>query len=291
MRHLSFSAFLVVALASCNGGIDEPEIIMDTPVAAAFTAHIGPVSRAAGTTWGTDDRIGITGTSGTIAYANVEYKIDNQTQTQGSFTAVGEGIFYQTTGNVTFTAYYPFTGTDGTAQTTITGNTRAASQTAAAQPGIDYLWAQATGSYKTPVKFTFDHKMSLLTLTFTAGDGFEDLTDMTAYTVGGLKMDGTFDPATGTATATGTAENLTISDMNLKALILYPQTPASGGVKISAVVDGQTYSCSLPDITELAAGKEYKLEIKVSKTGLSVSEYTINSWTSGGNHKGNATMP
>lgn len=287
MKHFSFFAFLVMALASCSSDLDEPGTI-DEPVAAKVTAHIGPVSRAAGTSWSADDEIGISGVSGMTAYTNVKYSIADAAS--GRFTPAGAGIFYQTTADVVFTAYYPFRGSDGTVQASVSDNTRADNQTAAAQPGIDYLWARATGGYKKPINFAFDHKMSRLSLTFTAGDGFENLTKMTAYTVGGLKMEGTFDTATGTTTATGTVEDLTINDMTLTGLILYPQTPDNNGLKISTVVDGKTYSCTLEEITELAAGNEYKMDIKVSKTGLSVTGCTISSWGNGGSFNGNATL-
>lgn len=280
MKHLSFFAFLVMALASCNGGLDEPGTI-GKPVAAEVTAQIGPVSRAVGTSWGEKDRIGISGVSGTTAYANVKYNITDASS--GRFTPASAGIFYQTTADVVFTAYYPFTGTDGTAQASITGNTRADNQT----EGIDYLWAQATGSYKKPVNFAFDHRMSRLSLTFTNGDDI-DVSELTAYTVEGLKMEGTFDTTTGTATATGIAETLTISDPEQKSLILYPQT-TSGSVKISATVSGQTYSCNL-NIAELKAGMNYDISIRVSKTGLSVTGSTITPWGEGGSFNGDTTM-
>lgn len=286
MKQLFIFAFSVLALVSCNSGTDLPEAI-GKPVAAEVTAHIGAVSRAAGTEWGENDRIGISGVSGTTTYSNVEYKIVNKTL--GSFTPAGDGIFYQTTADVVFTAYYPFTGTNGTAQATVTGNTRADNQTAAAQPGIDYLWAQATGNYSTKrsVKFTFDHKMSRLSLTFTSGDGI-DVSALTAYSVDGLKMTGTFNTATGVATATGNAETLAISDPAQTSLILYPQV-TGGSVKISAVVDGQTYSCNL-SIEELEAGMDYDISIRVSKTGLTVTSCNINAWGNGGSFDGNATL-
>lgn len=287
MKHSSFLAFLVMALVSCNSDTDLPEAI-GKPVAAEVTAHIGPVSRAAGTEWGVNDRIGVSGVSGTTTYSNVEYKIVNNTL--GSFTPAGAGIFYQTTDDVVFTAYYPFTGTNGTAQTSITGNTRAENQTAAAQPGIDYLWAQATGNYsdKRSVDFVFYHKMSRMSLTFISGDDI-NVSDLTAYSVDGLKMEGTFDTATGTATATGSIETLTINEPVLTSLILYPQ--ATGGrVKISATVGGQTYSCNL-NIAELKAGMDYDISIRVSKTGLTVTGCTIADWGNGGSFSGDATMP
>lgn len=285
MKQLFIFVFSVLALISCDSGTDRPEAIME-PVAAEVTARIGPVSRAAGTDWAENDRIGISGVSGSKTYANVEYRIADAAT--GEFTAVGNGIFYQTNQPVVFTAYYPFTGTDGTAQASIAGNTRAGNQTAAAQPGIDYMWAQATGSYKKPVNFSFSHKMSRLSLTFVSGDGI-DVSDMTSFSVDGLKMEGTFDTATGTATATGIAETLTVSDPALTSLILYPQEVA-GGIVIRVLIDGQTYGCLLENIEELLPGMDYAITITVSKTGLTVSSCTIADWGNGPNYNGDATL-
>ena len=278
LKHISVFALLGMILAGCDGAHDMPGTI-GNPVAAEITARIGAASRASGTIWEDDDRIGISGVSGKEAYVNEEYRIaDRKT---GRFTAVGAGIFYQTTAPVTFTAYYPFTGSAAPGQApVITGNTRADSQTAAAQPGIDYLWAQASGDYKTPVDFTFHHRMSRLSLTFTNGEGI-DVSEMTAYSVEGLKMTGTFDTATGTASATGAAETLTISDPSLTSLILYPQA-TGGNMKIKTVIAGQSYSC-MPEITELKPGVDYAYTIRVSKTGLTVSSCTISDWNDGGN--------
>lgn len=286
LKHISVFALLGMILAGCDGAHDMPGTI-GNPVAADITARIGAASRASGTSWGDDDRIGISGVSGSEAYVNEEYRIaDRKT---GRFTAVGAGIFYQTTAPVTFTAYYPFTGSAAPGQApVITGNTRADSQTAAAQPDIDYLWAQASGDYKTPVDFTFHHRMSRLSLTFTNGEGI-DVSEITAYSIEGLKMTGTFDTATGTASATGAAETLTISDPSLTSLILYPQA-TGGNMKIKTVIAGQSYSC-MPEITELNPGVDYAYTIRVSKTGLTVSSCTISDWNDGGSFSGDATMP
>ncbi len=286
MKQALLFTVAVLALASCKGVTDEPATTGE-PVAAEVTAHIGPVSRVSGTSWDEGDRIGISGVSGTKAYINTEYRVADRAK--GSFSAVGSGIFYQTPAEVTFTAYYPYTASPiAGKEPVITGNTRAAAQSAASQSGIDYLWAQAAGSYKKEVNFSFEHRMSRLSLAFTAGADI-NLSELTSYTVHGLKMEGTFDTATGIATATGAPEPLTISNPALTSLILYPQA-TGGSVKISAVVSSQTYSCNL-NITELKAGMDYTISIKVSKTGLTVTSGTISDWGDGGSFGGNATMP
>ncbi len=86
MKQLFIFVFSVLALISCDSGTDLPEAIME-PVAAEVTARIGPVSRAAGTDWAENDRIGISGVSGSKTYANVEYRIADAAP--GEFTAVG----------------------------------------------------------------------------------------------------------------------------------------------------------------------------------------------------------
>ncbi len=130
--------------------------------------------------------------------------------------------------------------------------------------------------------------MSRLSLTFVSGDGI-DVSDMTSFSVDDLKMEGTFDTATGTATATGIAETLTVSDPALTSLILYPQEVA-GGIVIRVLIDGQTYGCLLENIEELLPGMDYAITITVSKTGLTVSSCTIADWGNGPNYNGDATL-
>lgn len=283
MKKIYLAAVAVLALTACSSE-NEPAVPGQSD-AATITASIGEVkSRAVNTNWTAGDKIGITTANNTKEYVNMEYTVVNVAA--GTFT--GTPIYFQKDGaDVTFTAYYPFAGTEGTAAGVIAGNTRAANQTATAQPSVDYLWAQTSGSRQNHnINFTFAHKMSKLTLTFKNGDD-TDVSAISAYTVGGLKHEGSFNTADGSTAATAdAAEDLTIattgvtSGSAVPSVILYPQTVAANSVTLAVVLDGETYYCVLPiKDNELAAGSNYNFTVKINKTAMSVVGSTITDWT------------
>ena len=203
-------AALALALAACNN--DNEILNNDGPVAAKFAAGITPVTRASGTTWDAGDRIGITGI-GTV-YDNVPYILKN-----GTFEAEGTVIYFQTTEEVVFRAYYPYSPTGGPFPVTTDADAQEN------QPAIDLLFASgATGSTSSPdVEFTdktdkggedhsFHHCMSQLTLSFEEGSGVNfDLVKPAGYTLSGLKLEGSFDTASGTATVGERADLLRLA--------------------------------------------------------------------------------
>lgn len=270
---------IALTLASCSQS-DEPGQLSE-PKQASFSAQIGQTSsRAADTQWTAADAIGISGVSGSKTYSNVKFVT---AAGDGNFASAGEAIYYQTTDEVTFTAYYPYAAAGGV----ITASTADQSQ----QPSFDFLWAQASGSYASPaVNFNFAHKMSRLALTFVNGNDV-DLTGMT-YTVGGLVADGTFDTATGEAKIAAEAALTTlsapVSTEGKSSLIVFPQS--AGTLEVTATAGGQKYTCEL-SLGTLAAGASYNISITVKKTGMTVTGSTISDWTEGGNFSGEATIP
>lgn len=273
-------ATLAMIMAACSNDDDN-----NNQPTARFTAeiHDATLTRAAGTNWHENDEIGITATGNAAMsqYTNIKYATTNG---DGNFT--GSPIYFQDDNTVTFTAYYPFYGTEGTAAETLENNTK--TQTTEHQKKIDYLFAEAKDKNcnNANVTFQFFHQMSQITLTFKQGND-TDISNITAYTISGLKMEGTFNTADGTATAKaeGSAEGLTIegisglsgSEAEVAPVILYPQKVKS--VTLTVTLGGQNYSCEL-DIKdeELKAGNNYTFDITVSKTGLTVQKSGIEGW-------------
>lgn len=272
-----------ISLTSCSNN-DEPSIVNDG--AAIVTANIGEVeTRASDTSWAIGDAIGISTTSGTevkTQYANMKYS----TTGNGDFTHVGgraSGIFFQSMDAVTFSAYYPFTGTEGTAPGTITGST--SDQTK--QTTFDYLFAEnGTASRTDPeLELAFKHKMTRLILKFQTDtqNGFSasEVSDGT-FTIGGIKLNGTFNTADGTATAAGDAStswtiNATpteVSNVRTYSMIFFPQTVSS--LAVTATIDGENYGCEISPA--LNAGTSYSYTITIKKTGLEVGDCTISNW-------------
>ena len=282
-------AALALSLAACTN--DEMTTATDGKVALKVNASIGTVdTKASGTQWSRYDQIGISTVDGTAtSYANVCYEWDG-----GSFTTPADNaIYFQSPETVAFHAYYPFTGELGTTVQPLTGvSTDATNQTAGNQPLIDFLYASgATASKDKPtVSFTgghaFTHRMSQITLTFIEGDDM-DLDGPFSYTLGGLKLQGTFDPQTGTATADDvtaaplavnlTGVQTTNGSCTAPSLILFPQDAA--GIPITVTVGGQDYTATLTvKEGKLQSGCNYTWEVTVSKTGLKVGDAEIKGW-------------
>lgn len=294
-----FLGMVALAFAACNN----EEVINDGPVAAQVSAGIESVqTRAAGTNWDSNDQIGISCTGGKTSYTNVLYTVSDASS--GSFSSTAP-IYFQDLEEVTFSAYYPYTADGGTIEKTIT----AADQEAEAQKQIDYMFANgAKASKQNPyVKFTnegdtdarFRHRMSQLSFTFNQGAD-TDLTDMTDFTVSGLKMKGTFNTENGTATATAEqAADLkitgtpSVSDTYTRSLILFPQQVESGKFNLSLTLGGETYKTELSipqNGTALVTGSKYTYTITVKKTEIIVSQSSIEGWGNGGNGSGTAEM-
>lgn len=292
MKKIYFFAAAALALAACD---NDDKYADNEPVAAQITANIGNSisSRAAGTAWATGDKIGITTLRGSESkYVNMEYTTE---KADGVFT--GTPMYFQDAqAEVTFTAYYPFTGTEGTAPGIVENNTRAEQQTLENQPTFDYLWDSRVGKKGQPnINFEFAHKMSKITMTFQDGEGTH-VSKITSYSFDGLVLEGTFDPATGEAKAKEMAsETLTLNVENVisgsarPSIIVYPQTTA-GQVVLHIVKDGQTYKCELAFAGgKLEAGTDYQYTIKLNKTGAEVTNSEIHPWSSQ-TGTGDATM-
>ena len=243
-RFFAFAA-LALTLAACN---NDNENLNDGPVAAQFIADITPATRvnSEGTDWTDGDRIGVTG----AGFTNVPYKREN-----GKFVTDGTTIYFNDTETHTFHAYYPYQSDGGT----VTVSTAADKQGA----DIDFLFASgATGDTHNPtVSFTdktdkggpdnsFHHCMSLIKFTFKAGDGiiFNE-TEPSGYTVDGLKLEGTFDTATGTTAVTAASESpitMQLGGATTSQVIILPQGVTTS-LDLTVSFNGLDYTATLPN--------------------------------------------
>lgn len=310
MKSKYLVAALALTLAACSNDETEKQVTNE-PTAARFYGEISDATtRAAGTAWTADDAIGVTGKSGDITYTNIKYKFAEAGKPFGVATA-GNTIYYQDYQSVNFTAYYPFSGTEKSAAQTVSKTIEAADQDVTnksveskftPQSQIDFLYGTGTGARGTDdgkVEFDFEHKMSKLILNFTQGNEV-DLNDLTQYKLDGLEMNGTFNPADGTAAAntTETTKTLTIAstDGNFtpassaqvpSSLILFPQTASTATLTVT--LDGKTYTATLtlPAKTApatgngLESGKKYTYNVTIGTKEMIVSEADITDWTEG----------
>ena len=307
MKKYAFFAAAALMLAACSN--EEVTTVPDGEVALKVNAAIsGTVTRASGTKWDVNDQIGIStvGTTTQTSYANIPY-----TWNGSSFDSDGTDIYFQdATETVTFRAYYPYV----VSNTYTDVSTSAENQTTANQPKIDFLFATgATASKGTPtVNFTgdhaFNHCMTQITIEFKEGNDVDfDNGLLTAYTLSGMVMSGSFDTETGVATAADEdAKDLTISLNNVTttsgayttSVIVFPQENVEN-IPLSVTVDGQTYKATL-SVPQTPAGSEtrtglqpgcnYRFPVTVNKTDLTVGAAEINDWTPVTDDENTATM-
>lgn len=286
-RFFAFAA-LAVTLAACNKDNNET-LNTNDPVAARFTAEIAPATRvnSEGTEWTEGDRIGVTG----AGFTNVPYKRE-----YGMFVPDGTVIYFDDTETHTFHAYYPYQAEGGTVTVTTTADKQG--------PGIDFLFASgATGDTHNPeVSFTGDHAfkhcMSLIKFTFKAGDGvmFSE-TEPAGYTLGGLKLIGTFDTATGTTAVTAIAESpidMQLNGATASQVIILPQE-VTIPLDLSVSYNGQSYKATLklpetPTANFYTAGYAYTYNITLNNKDIEVNEPDITPWEPGDSFNANTTL-
>lgn len=285
IRHFALAA-LAISMAACTS---DNENLNDGPVAAKFIADITPATRvnSEGTEWTEGDRIGVTGAN----FTNVPYKRE-----YGMFVTDGTVIYFSDTETHTFKAYYPYQAEGGT----VTVSTAADKQ----GTDIDFLFASgATGDTRNPtVEFTGDHAfkhcMSLIKFTFKPGDGimFSE-TEPASYTLGGLKIEGTFDTATGTTAVTAAANSPITMQLNgatASQVIILPQE-VTIPLDLSVSYNGQSYKATLklpetPTANFYTAGYAYTYNITLNNKDIEVSEPTITPWKDGDSFNANSTL-
>ena len=290
-RLFAFAA-LALSLAACT---NDNEVMDNGPVAARINAEISDAvaTRASGTQWAVGDRIGISTVEGTAdSYANVCYEWNGNSFT----TSPEKAIYFHTTEDVVFRAYYPYDENGKTLKATTDGEAQKN------QPKIDFLYATgATANTRKPeVNFTdgnpvgttnpdpaldhsFHHCMSQITLTFGAGDGVDfSQVKPIGYELDKVKLTGTFNPADGTAAADDEEKSGTLgmdlADGTLtSSVILFPQTVTA--LPLYVKYNGERYKATL-NIPEgaLQAGNNYTYTVKVRNRGIEVSQATIAAW-------------
>lgn len=284
-RFFAFAA-LALTLAACN---NDNENLNDGPVAAKFIADITPATRvnSEGTDWTDGDCIGISG----AGFINIPYVRES-----GQFVPEDKTIYFNDTETKIFNAYYPYQSDGGT----VTVSTAADKQ----GTGIDFLFASgATGDTHNPtVSFTGDHAfkhcMSLIKFTFKAGDGISfNETEPAGYTLEGLKLEGTFDTATGTTAVTATSNTpitMQLGGATTSQVIILPQEVTSS-LNLKVSYNGQSYNAQLklpatPTANFYTAGYAYTYNITLNNKDIEVSDPTINPWESGDSNDASAEL-
>ena len=296
MKKFRFLYIAAAALlfAACTN--EEDGIGNNGPVAATVQADIVKnVTRATtGNTWSENDAIGVNVTSkGYTIGDNVKYT----TTGDGNFTSANPIYFASATEDVQFSAYYPYQeNVDGNG---IVNNWNMAEVKEGEPCPADFLFATgATATKSSPqVQFTgdnqFKHCMSMIRLTFKAGDG---INENNANLKNQLKLKdiyktGSINTQTGEVTISGD-RGIYESDVDNKSLkngatcefIVFPQPLDNNKMDIELEVADNgtinTYTTSLESSTnnEFKGGYQYKYTIRIHNTGVVIENAGITGW-------------
>ena len=289
--YIAAAALLFAACANEEDGIGN-----NGPVAATVKADIiKNITRATtDNTWSNNDAIGVNVTS--IGYTignNVKYT----TTGDGKFTSDNPIYFADARETVNFNAYYPYQeNVDGNG---IVNNWNMAEVKEGEPCPADFLFATgATATKSSPqVQFTgdnqFKHCMSMIRLTFKAGDGINPYNAIlkNQLKLKGIYKTGSINTQTGEVTIYGD-RGIYESDVDNKSLkngatcefIVFPQSLDNNKMDIELEVADNgtinTYTTSLPSSTnnEFKGGYLYTYTISIHNTGVVIEKAGITAW-------------
>ena len=296
MKKFRFLYIAAAALLFAACAHEEDGIGNNGPVAATVKADIVKnVTRATtDNTWSNNDAIGVNVTS--IGYTignNVKYT----TTGDGKFTSDNPIYFADARETVNFNAYYPYQeNVDGNG---IVNNWNMAEVKEGEPCPADFLFANdATATKSSPqVQFTgdnqFKHCMSMIRLTFKAGDGINPYNAIlkNQLKLKGIYKTGSINTQTGEVTIYGD-RGIYESDVDNKSLkngatcefIVFPQSLDNNKMDIELEVADNgtinTYTTSLPSSTnnEFKGGYLYTYTISIHNTGVVIEKAGITAW-------------
>ena len=289
--YIAAAALLFAACANEEDGIGN-----NGPVAATVQADIvkNATRATTGNTWSENDAIGVNVTStGYTIGDNVKYT----TTGDGKFTSDNPIYFAKATETVNFSAYYPYQeNVDGNG---IVNNWNMAEVKEGEPCPADFLFAKdATATKSSPqVQFTgdnqFKHCMSMIRLTFKAGDGINENNAnlKNKLKLKGICKTGSINTLTGEVTVSGD-RGIYESDVDNKSLkngatcefIVFPQSLDNNKMDIELEVADNgtinTYTTSLKSSTnnEFKGGYLYTYPIRINNTGVVIENAGITEW-------------
>lgn len=299
-KNYVMTAFALLFFMGCSTDVKDSDVKFagETGVKVSFSAVINnqtgsPLTstRATDTEWEIGDSIGI---SCGDTQQNIHYKYTgNANNMFAAEGGVAEEIWVLGTQEYDVSAYCPFMGTSGVTSGIVDVLTDSENQaTVEKRKYLDFLYATAKASAAQPnVQLAFNHRMSRIKVKFEAGEGVS-LSDIDCYLIG-LKLEGTFDTATGVPAVN---EDATVTDIywgnvgetedyTMEAILL-PQT-VDAGVSIQARMEGRLYEVQFPKLTKLDMGVSYNYTIKANLSAeennyvLTITKEgtQINNWT------------
>lgn len=282
-KHLFLASAVALALLTgCNNNEYEG---MDIPGSELqVRAGINEMSRLSdtGMEWTVGDAIGVSQSGADATDLNIKY---TATSTQGAFSST-TGIFVKGDGNVTYTAYYPYSGEEGKSAGTISFDLTK-------KGNYDFMFAEATASREKPeADFKFEHKMSRVALTITETPAKEEEDsekaasrageDEITVTLRGVVVDGTFDTETGEVTPGKTTGDISVTGtLGEKVYFILPAFEKANTDPIELVITkgDQAYGGTFTPGLESSTEYQYTVDLKETTGAMKVSGEIISGWT------------
>lgn len=289
LTHFCAGSILAISMAACSS--DETILSNINNDDITFTSS---VTRASGTTWASNDRIGVYMKTSSAAWdnstlagnsANVSYTTSNGS---GVFTATSSALKYpQPSTTYDFVAYYPYstTVTDGIYKVNVADQSKPAA--------IDLLYAdnlKGVPASSTANPLSFSHKLSSLVLTITSTDG-KDISGLKASVI---NVPSTADFNVKDATFSNFATPMSEIPMytsgygttlTASAFLLPYQVITETGLQVKlSSADGQlSRTITLQDgnnalINSLESGKTYAVNINVKNIGETITPAGYDRW-------------
>ena len=283
------AALAATLFAACGSDDTVQQPVDNTPVAARFTAGIS-ATRSTNDEWEAKDAIGIymleAGTKNVAEGAANRHHVTASSIGRFDPADDAQTIYFPTKAGakVDFVAYYPYT--------TLTGDVCPVDLSDQTDPAaIDLMRSDNVtdrDKSKPTVELDFHHRLSRIFVKVKAGDGFTtaDLKGLSItlsnqpykadYNVltDALTTDATANPATKTFTLVTAADGQTAS------AILLPQDGAAGRVLTFVMADASTttHTYTLAPDKTFEACKVTEYTIRLSKSGIEVSNASIQPW-------------
>ena len=287
MRKCSFLVSLAVLMMTV--GCETDKTPANTSQVELFLrgtiASLQPSTRVAENGFEANDKVGVY-VSATGSLSSSSNMLNNEafTYSSGNLTAPeGKEVYWGTPDvRLSVWAYYPYAESivDNTAYPF---DVYVDQSTSTNFYNSDFITAQAANlaPQTSPVNLTFNHSLSKISISLTAGEGItadELAAAEKSFSIGGLVTTGTIDLATGVATAGETKATITplvSGDTNYSAIV-YPQ---QGEVTFRLELDENIYTYTT--IVDYIAGKENRYAFTIDTRNpqqMSLASITINNW-------------
>ena len=282
-RTFLYTLLVAGLLASCTNDELADNPLANGPVAAKVTAGINQTLTrvsADGTSFTDGDKINVIADDGAYEYI----------YGSGTWNELSP-YYFQDLNDVNFKAWYATAEPENNA---ISVNTTIQTVTDGWNQWDILVTPTVAASASSPtINFTgdnaFSHIMSQVTLTFREGEGVNNLTGLTAYTLKNLVTEATFNTLTCELENKATTGDVSIMDISgvsgpeysATPLILLPQAVTSNQIALEVTYNNQVYKANLSTPTNgLQAGYSYAYTVTIKNTGLEISNSDIKDWQS-----------